>query len=362
MAENKEGQEKSESASAKRLSEARDRGQVAKSPDVTIASTLLIGGLSVYFMGKPIIDGLLGFMKYTFINAAKIEITDQNSVSKIIDFLYYMATFLLPVLGVIYASVLIGEIAQVKFHFASKKFTEGLNFAQIFNPFSGLKKIFFSSRSLVELLKSFLKLLVLGIVTRTTLDDYSIITLTILEKPYQAIGELLVSVSLELLIKFSLVFAVLAAADYFYQKWKFGDDMKMTKQEVKEETKQMMGDPKVKARFRSLMMGRIRSAMMKNIKKADVVITNPTHFAVAVQYDSNITSAPFVVAKGADFMAKRIKEEAKKHGIPIVENPPLARTIYFNVDVNREIPETLFKTVAEVLAYVYSLKGKRRIS
>ena len=362
MAENKEGQEKTEDASAKRLDEARDRGQVAKSQDVTVVSVLLIGGLGVYFMGGHIVNGIQDYMTYILHNAPSIEITDQNAVSKITDMVWELFKILVPVVLIAFVATAIGEISQVKLKWASKKFTEGLNWKQIFNPFTGMKRMFFSGKSFVELIKSFLKLIILGLITWSVLDKNTEETLTILEKPYQAIGTFLVEVSLELLIKVVFAFAVLAGADFFYQRYRFSEDMKMTKQESKEETKQMMGDPKVKARFRSLMLGRIRSLMMKNMKTADVVITNPTHFAVALKYDQGQSTAPIVIAKGADFMAQRIREQAAEYNIPIVENPPLARTLFFNVDVNQEIPESLFKTIAEILAYVYGLKSKRRIS
>lgn len=362
MAENKEGQEKTEDASAKRLDEARDRGQVAKSQDITVVSVLLIGGLGVYFMGGHIVNGIKDYMTYILHNAPLIEITDQNAVSKITDMIWELFKILVPVVLIAFAATAIGEISQVKLKWASKKFTEGLNWKQIFNPFTGMKRMFFSGKSFVELIKSFLKLIILGLITWSVLEKNTEETLTILEKPYQAIGTFLVEVSLELLIKVVLAFAVLAFADFYYQRYRFSEDMKMTKQETKEETKQMMGDPKTKARFRSLMIGRIRSLMMKNMKTADVVITNPTHFAVALKYDQGQSTAPIVIAKGADFMAQRIREQAAEFNIPIVENPPLARTLFFNVDVNQEIPESLFKAIAEILAYVYGLKSKRRIS
>ncbi len=360
MAENKDGQEKTETASAKRLAEARDRGQVSKSQDVTTISMLFIGGFSIFIAGAPIIDGVKNLMKYLLTNSYKIEITHQNVVNMITGLFGLLAEMLLPVMSIIFVSALIGEIAQVKFHFASKKFTEGLDFKKIFNPFSGIKRIFFSGKSYVELLKSILKIVILGGVVYWVLSGYSEETVGLLERPFPEIGSFMVKVSLEMLIKFVVAYMFIAAADFFYQRFQFNKDMKMTKQEVKEETKQMMGDPKVKARFRSLMLGRIRSFMMKNIKKADVVITNPTHFAVAVGYDKSEMSAPKVLAKGVDFMAARIREEAKENNIPIIENPPLARTLFYNVEVNREIPESLFKTVAQVLAYVYSLKQKKK--
>lgn len=164
------------------------------------------------------------------------------------------------------------------------------------------------------------------------------------------------SMALEILLKMGIIYIIIAVADYVYQKWKFGEDMKMTKQETKDERKQMEGDPKVKAQFRSLMRNRIRKLMIDNVGEADVVITNPTHFAVAIKYDQIASGAPVLLAKGLDFIAYQIREKAKETGVPIVENPPLARAIYRNVEVDEEIPEELFKAVAEVLAYVYSLK------
>lgn len=358
MAENKEGQEKTEEASAKRLSEARERGQVSKSQDVTVVSVLVIGGFGLFALGGNTIDGIEDFMKYMFRNAPTIDLTDRNAMKQITDIIWVLFKLLIPLLLFTFAAAFIGEVSQVKLKFATKKFTEGLNFKQVFNPFPGIKRIFASGKSFVELIKSFMKLILLGLITWTVLSKYHVEVLTLLEKPFQEIGAFMVKVSLELYVKVTLAFALIAVGDFFYQRYRFAEDMKMTKQETKEETKQMMGDPKVKARFRSLMTGRIRSLMMKNIKKADVVITNPTHFAVALQYDPSKSNAPFVIAKGADFMAAKIREQAGTYNIPIVENPPLARTIFYNVRVNQEIPEELFKAVAEILAYVYSLRKK----
>ncbi len=149
---------------------------------------------------------------------------------------------------------------------------------------------------------------------------------------------------------------MIAIADHFYQKYRFKEDLKMTKHEVKEETKQAEGDPKVRARIRQLMRGRIRKLMMGNVPAADVVITNPTHFAIALQYKQGQMTAPKVIAKGADYLAAQIKEIARENGVPIVENKPLARTLFYTVEVDQEIPENMFKAVAQVLAYVYQLK------
>ena len=163
---------------------------------------------------------------------------------------------------------------------------------------------------------------------------------------------------LDLGIKISAFYLVIAFADYFFQKWKFKEDMKMTKQEVKDEYKQSEGDPQIKGQIKQRMMQASRRRMMQDIPKADVVITNPTHFAVAIRYDADIADAPIVVAKGADFLTAKIKEVAKDNKVEIVENKPLARMLYYNVELGQVIPPELYKAVADILAYVYKIQGK----
>ena len=358
MAENKDGQEKTEQATAKRLNEARMRGQVSKSQEITTAAVMLIGGLIIMLLGAPMISELKDFMRQTLHNSASIELTHQNIISSYSSLLGFLAKILLPILVSIFFVVLASEISQVGFKVASKKFTEGLNFKQIFNPFSGLKKIFFSGRSIFELVKSIFKLLILGTFIYQILADKTEETIGLLERPIDEIAAFLVSLSFELIVKVGAVFIIIAVADLFYQKHRFKEDMKMTKQEVKEESKQTEGDPKVKARLRSVMRQRLRKLMMSNVSQADVVITNPTHYAVAIKYKPGEMNAPVVVAKGADFLAKQIRERATEADVPIVEQPPLARALYFTVEVDQQIPETLFKAVAQILAYVYNLKNK----
>lgn len=357
MAENQDGQEKTEDATGRRLEEARNRGQVAKSTDVTNAGILLLGGTSLYIFGQPMMDNFRSFMTMILHNSSSIQITDQNVIGYFYHLILFLAQMLLPIMSTIFVIALGSEIAQVGVHFAGKKFTEGLDFKKIVNPFSGLKKVFFSSRSIVELIKSFLKLLVLGGLAYSVLSSKKEAMIAVIEKPFMEIANMMIDVSFELLIKISLVYIFIAAGDYFYQKWKFKQEMKMTKQEIKEEGKQSEGDQQIKSRIRSLMRGRIRKLMMENVKTADVVITNPTHYAVALKYSPGSMNAPIVVAKGADFLAKRIRESAKENNITIVEDPPLARAIYFNVEVEDAIPENLFKAVAQVLAYVYQLRN-----
>jgi flagellar biosynthetic protein FlhB len=254
--------------------------------------------------------------------------------------------------------ILATEIGQVGFTFATKKFTEGLQFKKIFNPFSGIKKIFISGRSFFELVKSLTKVVLLGLVVYWVLSTRIDEAVGLIERPFDEIVAFLVSVSFELLYKVAGFFIIIAVSDWIYQRYRYREDMKMTKQEVKEEGKQSEGDPKIKARIRQLMRQRIRKLMLKNVQTADVVITNPTHFAVALKYTPGKMSAPQVKAKGLDFLALQIREIAQKNGVPIVEEPPLARTLFFTVEVDQEIPENLFKAVAQILAYVYKLKKK----
>ena len=359
MAENKDGQDKTEPASGKRLNEARSRGQVSKSQDVTTVSVMLFGGLAVYKFGSAMMENLQQFMKHMLYSSSSIKITEQSVPGLYLDVIGFISKVLFPILISIFAIVLATEISQVGFKFATKKFTEGLNFKQIFNPISGIKKIFFSGRSAFELVKSFGKLILIGSIVYQILSRRTTDTVSFMERPFSDIGAYIAEVSLELLLKISSVYLIIAVVDYFYQRYKFKEDMKMTKFEVKEESKQSEGDPKIKARLRSIMKQRIRKLMLKNVRTADVVITNPTHFAVAVSYKPGKMNAPVVVAKGVDYLALNIREIANDNNIPIVEEPPLARTLYFSVQVEQEIPENLFKAVAQILAFVYHLKHKR---
>ncbi|OGU18413.1 MAG: flagellar biosynthesis protein FlhB [Ignavibacteria bacterium GWB2_35_12] len=358
MAENKEGQEKTEPASAKRLNEARARGQVSKSFDVTTAAMMLFGGIIVFLFGKALISGLQEFMRYIFYNSSSINITQDNIGSIFLQLLLFLAKVLLPILVLVMLIAFVAEVSQVGFKFATKKFTEGLHFKRIFNPIGGLRKIFMSGRAVFELVKSFAKLLLFSLIVYQVLSSRAEETVGLMERPIDDIGAFIASVCFELLTKISLVFILIAIADFFYQKYRFREDMKMTKQETKEESKQTEGDPKIKQRIRSILRSRLRKLMLKKVKTAEVVITNPTHFAVALSYKSEDMSAPILVAKGLDYLALQIREIAEQSGVPIVEDPPLARVIYYKVDVEQEIPENLFKAVAQVLAYVYHLKRK----
>lgn len=361
MAENQNGEEKTEQATARRLIEARERGQVSKSNDVTTAAVLLLGGVSLFLLGKPLIDNYRGFMTNLFFHAGTIELTTQNVSHYFFNLIAFLGQVLLPIVLAVFVISIISEISQVGLKVATKKFSEPQTYTKMFKIGQGLKKIFFSSQSLFELVKSIAKILVIGVVVWTVLRNEDEEVIGLIDRPFMDIGTYMARLSFELVWKVGLTYIAIAIADHFFQKWKFAQDMKMTKKEVKEERKQSEGDPMVKSRLRSLMRGRIRSAMLKNAEEADVVITNPTHFSVALKYKQGQSSAPIVVAKGVDFLAMKIRLIAGEKGIPIIEDPPVARAIYFSVDVDREIPETLFKAVAQILAYVYQLKTNKKV-
>ena len=227
------------------------------------------------------------------------------------------------------------------------------------NPLNGLKKLF-SQQSLVDLLKNLLKLAVVGAVALVIVYPRFQMIDRIPLLDTHAILEFLHGLAIRLMAAIAVMVTVIAAADWFYQRFAYIKKMRMSKQEVKDEQKQTEGDPMVKARLRSLRMQRARQRMMAAVPKADVVVTNPTHYACALKYDPDSMNAPILVAKGQELIALRIRQIANDHEIPIVENPPLARALYATVELDREIPPQHYKAVAEVISYVFKLKGKLR--
>ncbi|MCX7879573.1 MAG: EscU/YscU/HrcU family type III secretion system export apparatus switch protein [Ignavibacteria bacterium] len=360
MAETPEGREKTEPASARRISEARQRGQVAKSIDLTTAVMIILGGLATLLYVDILTKQIRDFFHLSLVDSFNITITSQEVSRLFLNLSLFLAQVVLPIAGLIYILILISEISQVGFHLATKKFTKGLNLKTVFNPLSGLKRILFSGRAYFELLKSFLKLAVLGWVVYSVLEKYIVSDISLVQKPVWEIPSLMFKATLELILKVGAIYVIIAVIDRIYQKYRYKEDLKMTKEEVKEEGRQSEGDPMVRSRIRGLMRQRLRKIIQKNIqKRADVVITNPTHFAVALEYKPYKMNAPVVVAKGVDFMALKIRELAEEYNVPVVEEPPLAQALYYSVEIEEQIPEFLFKAVAQVLAYIYYVKQKR---
>ncbi len=357
--ETPDGQQKTEDATGKKLGDARNRGQVAKSMDAVNAAILLLGGWMVFAFGQGMFDKIGGLMTYLLRVAPTITITDTSVPHYYTVLVVFIASIILPLMFVIMAIGVSIEIAQVGFHFATEKFTKGLNLAGVFNPIGGIKRMFFSASAYFEIIKNSFKLLLFAAIVYQVLSSKTEAIILLMQMPFKATATFMATTGFELVVKVGVVYACIAVGDFFYQKHKFKEDMKMSKQEVKEETKQAEGDVAVKQRIRAIGRQRLRKIMLKNVQTADVVITNPTHFAVAISYQQGRMNAPKVVAKGVDFLALKIREIATQNNVPIVEDPPLARTLYAACEVDTEIPEKLFKAVAQVLAYIYRLKKKR---
>jgi len=351
------GGEKTEEATAKKLSDARKEGQVARSADLVTAFMLIAFFLALKIFISHMGNALMTIYHddYSSISTIVAEGFNINTARVLIrNILLQVLKLAGPVFVAAYVIAVVTELAQVKWKPTGKTLQPKLN---KLNPISGFKKII-SKDKLVDLLKSLLKLSILLYIVYNTLQEKWGLILQFynftLPQAIKVIGTLIIDLGL----KISICFLVMAFVDYFYQKKKFLKDMRMTKQEVKDEYKNTEGDPAIKGKIRQKMREVSRQRMMQAIPEADVVITNPTHFAVAVKYDKETSSAPVVIAKGADYVAAKIKEIARDNKVEIVENKPLARMLYFNVEIGDEIPQEMYQMVAEVLAYVYRLKNK----
>lgn len=350
------GGEKTEPATEKKLDDARKEGQVAKSRELSQAISLF-----GFFLVLKIFVGTIGinFLEvFSGVYARMCEmVTLVDGVISVKDFcsllnwvILRMAVIVLPVflVGLIVGFVV--ELYQVKWKPTTKPLAPKFN---KLNPLNGFKRLF-SKDKLFDLLKSLIKLVLLGYIAYSTLRDKYSILFSLFDQDLKSaivtIGELTINLGL----KVSAIYLIIGLGDYLFQKWKFAEDMKMSKQEVKDEWKNAEGDPQIKGKQKQRMQEASRRRMMQSVPQADVVITNPTHFAVAIKYEPGINDAPFVVAKGEDFLAAKIKEVARDNNVEIVENKPLARMLYYNVDLGSPIPPELYKAVAEILAIIYN--------
>lgn len=352
-----DAKERTESATGKRREEARQRGQVARSQEVNSALLLLSGTLVFYLLGGPLLRSLVGLMRLHLGRGLDGELTPIEVHRVILGTSLQTAMVLAPFMGALVLVAYVANVAQVGFLTNSSALS--LKWERL-NPAMGLKRLFAPGRLLAETFKSPLKFALVGfIVYRTLRGHLSEIPLLADMTPIQTltwIGQL----CFQLALRVSLAFLALAALDYGYQRWQFEKSLRMTRQEVKEEMKQAEGDPAIKGRIKSLQRQAAMHRMMADVPKADVVVVNPIHFAVAMRYDSTSMEAPTVVAKGARLVAERIVAVAKANGVPIVEDAPLARALYKGVVIGQQIPIHLYKTVAEILAYVYQMSGKRK--
>lgn len=355
----KEGQdgEKTEEPTAKKLEDARKKGQVMRSTEVVTAATLL-----VFFLMLKVFVGFIGNRFISSFHKTLGSIGDYTSEpfntnmarTIIRSSLWDIVVAAFPIMIAGFVVTIVSILFQVKWKVTTEPLKPKFD---KFNPVSGMKRLF-SKDKIMDLLKSTAKVIILAYVVYSYLKDqwpliFKMYSYT-LPQAIAVIGDTVISVG----IRISLFFAVIAVFDLFYQKWKFHQDMMMSKQEVKDEYKNSEGDPKIKSQQRQRMQQASQRRMMQDLPNADVVITNPTHLAVAIRYDKEAHEAPVVVAKGADYLAQKIKDVARANAVEIVENKPLARMLYHNVEIGAEIPPELYQMVAEVLAYVYSLQGR----
>lgn len=354
------GGEKTEEPTAKKLEDARKEGQVAKSKEIGNAFGLLAMFilLKVYVgsLGENMVDCFSGIY-----NQIPDAITMYGGKIPVAALLVLLHTVILKMLLMLAPVFLIGvvvavvcDVVQVKWKPTSKPLQP--KFSKL-NPISGFKRIF-SANALIELLKSIAKIGIICYVVYSYMKDKIAGVFLLYDMSLNQAISLVGETAIDVGIRISAVYMVIAFLDYAYQKHKFKEDMKMTKQEVKDEYKNQEGDPQVKGKQKQRMQEASRRRMMQQLPEADVVITNPTHYAVAIKYDPGKYDAPYVIAKGEDFLAQKIKEIAREHDVEIVENKPLARMLYANVDIGGLIPPELYQSVAEVLAFVYHLKGK----
>ncbi|MFA5523333.1 MAG: flagellar biosynthesis protein FlhB [Tissierellales bacterium] len=347
-------EEKTEKATPKRRRESREKGQVLQSKEINSAIIIIISFLGLKILGSYMFNNLINFTSSFYRdNLLKSDLFNTGDINIL---LMRIISIGIIVVGPLTAIVLIFGVStsylQVGFLFTTKTLEFKLS---RLNPIEGFKKII-SKRSLVELLKSIFKMFFIGyLVYKYAIKEASSI-LRLLDLNIEGIVTYIGKIVVDIGIRSGIALFILSVFDYGYQWWDYEKNLKMSKQEIKEEYKQSEGNPQIKSKIKEKQREMAMRRMMQDVPKADVIITNPTHFAIAIKYDKEINEAPYVLAKGADLIAQNIKDVARKHSIPTIENKPLAQTLYSTVEIGQIIPEDLYQSVAEVLAYVYSLR------
>ncbi len=346
------GQERTEEATSRRREKAAEEGQFVLSRELS-SFVMVIGGLAVlYFSGVWMAAGMARLIKGAFTPFGG-ELTVKAASGLFGKILFEFILIASPALSIPLLCAL-SYALQNGFSFSGKGIEA--DFSRI-NPIEGARRLF-SLHSAIDLVKSLLKLLALGYVVFVNVrKEWEHLPLLVDMDAYATL-EYTARLAFTIMLKSSWVLAVVAAIDYFYQWRSFEKGLMMTREEIREETKETEGDPMIRARIRSIQRAMARRRMMQDVKKADFVVTNPTHLAVALSYDRKKAGAPRVVAKGAGMLAEKIKETARRHGVPVLENKPIARALYKAVEIGGEIPAALYRAVAEILAYVYRLEGR----
>jgi flagellar biosynthetic protein FlhB len=345
--------DKTEAPSSRRLEEAREEGRVVRSQELNTAAILLAGAYLLRGPGAQLGSALKQMVISTIVELPNTDLTSEWLTKTVFAFGWQI----LPSLGLIIVGLLLTgvavTVAQTQFLWATKKI--GFDFKRV-NPLEGFKRIF-STHGLIEMLRSLLKLGWVSYFAYSFLSSNYSELIAFTDYDLNTAVSRFIELSIELTIRVGSMYLILAAADYAYQRWELYKNLKMSKEEVKEEFKRSEGDPMLKSRVRNMQRQMARGRMMSDVAKASVVITNPTHLAIAIEYHEGMT-APKVLAKGPYRVAQRIVALAKENHIPVVQNIPLARAIYKTIDIGQEVSPDLYLALAEVLAYVYKLRGK----
>ena len=348
--------EKTERATPQRRREARREGQVARSAELTSALTMLTGVILLRMTGPKFWDTWMNAMTKSFSSAGSVDLAKQGQV---LGLMHQNLRLMLGLLGPLFGAVMVVG-AATGFAQTGPMFLPNLllpKFSRL-NPIEGFKRIF-SVRGLVEAGKSLLKLVIVGVVvyaaTQGVIDKVVMLTQTQVQTLPAFVGQIVFKLAIEI----GILFVLLAFLDYLFQRFEFEKSIRMSREEIKQEHRNQEGDPLIRSQLRQRGRALAMRRMMQDVPKADVVVTNPTHFAVALRYDASTMTAPQVIAKGQDEMARRIRETARQAGVPLMENKPLAQALYREVEIGTEVPAELFRAVAEVLAAVYRLRDGR---
>jgi flagellar biosynthetic protein FlhB len=346
--------ERTEAATPRKLQHLRDEGKVSKSPEVNSAVAVLAGIVVLYSFGGSLFSQLQVYTVEILQNLSRPDLNDTSMMVLTIGAFTAFATVLTPLLLAMPVVGVISSVGQVGLLLSGKSLAPDLDRV---NPMAGFKRLL-SLRIAVELFKSTLKLGVVGwLLYRAYMSSFPTF-LSMAGADLPGALRLFIDTAFSMAMTVGAAFLVLALLDYGYQRWEFLRDARMTKQELKEEYRQSEGAPEIRAAIRRRQKRMAMSRMMQNVPKADVVVTNPTHYAVALSYRGDEMGAPKVIAKGQDLIAQRIKQIAREHDVPVIENKPLARALYAAVEVEQEIPYELFQAVAQVLAYIFALKRR----
>lgn len=351
MAE-KSFEEKTEQPTPKKREEVRRKGQVAKSRELPSIAVLLSGLLMLAACASYMYKQMETVLTRTLSGFPGQDVNTLDVMTFAKEITAQFILLVAPVMAAVFVAALLANIVQVGFMVSGEALRPKLS---KLSPLKGLARLF-SAQSAMELFKSLAKLLIVGGVAYLAIHTEIKGVHRLADMEIAAMVSAILYANLKIFLKCTLAMIVIVGGDYAFQRWQFEKQIRMTKKEIKDELKRTEGDPLIKSRIRSIQMEMARRRMMQEVPKADVVVTNPTHFAVAVKYDGRSMKAPKLVAKGADEVARKIKEIALAHGVPVVENRELARSLFSLVKIGHEIPASLYQAVAEVLAYIYKLK------